>query len=291
MKPSLTAAIITHNEELNLPLCLDSLRGLCDKIVVVDSGSTDQTEAVARRFGAVFLSHPWETAPQQWNWILANLPGQSEWILALDADHRLTPELREEIREALRSGPPEVRGYYLPRKQIFRGQWLRHGGYWPKYLLKLFRAGSAHCDNQELLDFRFYVDGKTALLKQPLIEENLKEREILFWLEKHLRFAELHAQEEVRRRHERSTWAVRPSPLGSPDQRTLWWKGWWYRLPPLSRPFPYFVYRYFFQLGFLDGKEGRLFHFLHTYWYERMIAVRVMELESSRRAGSKPPPA
>jgi len=279
MKPSIAAVVLTLNEEMNLPICLDSLKGWCKQIFVVDSGSTDRTVAIAREAGAQVVVHAFETHAKQWNWALQTVPIACEWVLALDADQRVTPKLKDEMLHALSDAPDEVAGFYLPRKQFFRGRWIRWGGYWPKYLLKLFRRGAAHSDEKELVDFRFYVRGEIPLLTQALIEHNEKEREILFWLEKHLRFVELHAQEEYGRRHKRVGWSVRPAPRGTPDQKVLWRKEIWYRLPPVVRPFFFFLYRYIFQLGMLDGAQGALYHFLHGFWYELMIAIRLKELE------------
>ncbi|PIQ82704.1 MAG: glycosyl transferase family 2 [Candidatus Omnitrophica bacterium CG11_big_fil_rev_8_21_14_0_20_64_10] len=279
MTPAIDAVILTRNEAVNLPRCLDSLQGLCRKIFVVDSGSTDRTTEVAQAHGAEIIVHPFETHAKQWNWALKNLPLDAEWTLALDADQRVTPALREEILRRLPETPAEVTGWYLPRKQIFRGKWIRFGGYWPKYLLKLFRRGGARTDERELVDFRFYPAGQTACFTQPLIEENLKERRITFWLQKHVRFAELHAREEALRRSGRGGWSLQPAWRGTPDQRTLWLKDRiWFRFPLLARPFCYFPFRMILQLGILDGPTGWLYHFLHGFWYEWMIALRVLEL-------------
>lgn len=276
---SITAVILTLNEELNLSACLKSLEGWCLQIFVVDSGSTDQTVVIAQRHGAQVSHHPFETHAKQWNWALKTLPITGEWVLAIDADQRVSPELQEELFGTLPQTPSQVMGYYLPRKQIFRGQWIRHGGYWPKYLLKLFRRGAALSDEEELLDFRFYVKGETRLLRHSIIEHNNKERSIQFWLEKHLRFIELLAQEEYRRRWHPMEWAVKPSPWGTPDQRVLWAKQIWYRMPLYVRPFLYFAYRYIFRLGILDGPTGSLFHFLQGFWLRLMVDIRIGELE------------
>lgn len=277
--PSIAAVIMTKNEELNLPACLKSLQGWCHPIFVVDSGSTDRTESVARKFGAEFISHTWETAAKQWNWSLAHLSIPTEWVLALDADQRVTPELQQEIVRSLPKTLLKIGGYYLPRKFFFRGRWLRHGGFWPKHLLKLFRKGAALSDEREKIDFRFYVRGETGRFRNALIEDNLKERDITFWLRKHVYFINVQAQEEYLRRHSRVGWNLTPSLWGNPDQRTLWFKNWWYRLPPRLRPFLYFPYRYILLLGFLDGPQGALYCFLHSFWYSWMIAIRLKELE------------
>ncbi len=291
MRLPITAIVLAHNEELNLPACLKSLSDWCEKIFVVDSGSSDRTLQIVQEFHAEALSHPFETHAKQWNWALQNLPISTEWILALDADQRVTPEMQEELGRTLPKTPADVAAYYLPRKQFFRGRWIRFGGYWPKYLLKLFRKGAAWSDEQELVDFRFYVRGKTRLLNHPLIEQNEKEWQIVFWLEKHLRFVQLRAQEEYLRRHQKNSWAVQPSLLGTPDQRILWWKQRWYVFPPLLRPFPYFLYRYILQLGILDGWEGFLFHFLRCFWFELMIGVRLKEIEREKGPARRESPS
>lgn len=224
------------------------------------------------------VRHPFETHAKQWNWVFRNLPLSSEWILALDADQRITPELCEEIQQVLQTVSLEVGGFYLKRRQIFRGRWIRHGGYYPKYLLKLFRRGKGHSDENELLDFRFYVSGKTIKLQHDLIEDNQKDLDINIWLSKHARFATLQAQEEAHRQRNGTVWSVKPSLFGSPDQQTLWHKNFWYRLPLFVRPFLYFFYRYFLRLGFLDGKEGFIFHFFQGFWYRFLVDIHLDEL-------------
>ena len=280
---SLTAIVHTLNEELNLPGCLESLQGWCPYIFIVDSGSTDRSLAIAQEFGAQIARHSFESAAKQWNWALENLSIHTDWIIALDSDHRISPELQKEICSTLSSAPLQIAGYYLPRKHIFRGRWIRHGGYWPKYLLKIFRRSTARADEREA-DFRFYVQGRTCRFHGPLVEQNEKENSVVFWIQKHLKYIELQAQEEYsRRRNFISGWLIRPSLTGSPDQKTLWWKRLWYRLPLYSRPFLYFGYRYGFRLGFLDGPQGALLHFLQGFWFRLMVDVRLGELLRQER--------
>ena len=280
---SLTAVVLTLNEELNLPACLKSVEDLCSQIFVVDSGSTDQTVAIAKRHGAQVVHHPFETHAKQWNWALKTLPMEGDWVLALDADHRISASLREELSKILPKTPMEIEGYYLPRKLIFRGKWLRFGGLWPRYFLKLFRRGKAVSDEQELVDHRFYVHGKTRRCQGALLDENLGPYPILLWLKKHTRYIELQAQEEFLFRHGRHPWITRPSLWGTPDQRLLWMRSLWYRLPLYGRSFAYFFYRYVLRFGVLDGAEGALFHFLQGLWFRLMIDIRLSELERARR--------
>jgi hypothetical protein len=204
-------------------------------------------------------------------------------VLGLDADQRLTTGLVSEISNLFagaQSGLERVNGFYIKRRQIFRGQWIRHGGYYPKYLLKLFRRASVEIDELDLMDHHFYVAGPTAKLRQDLVEDNQKERDLSFWIEKHNRYAPLHAREEFLRRRDSASWKIRPSLFGSPDQRVIWLKQRWYGLPLYVRPVGYFLYRYILQRGFLDGKQGFLFHFLQAFWYRVLVDAHLNDLSS-----------
>lgn len=297
----LSVVVLTYNEGYNLPDCLASVSGWAQEIFVVDSGSTDGTREIAARYGAVVVEHPFETHAKQWNWALQNLPISTNWILALDADQRVTPELRGEIVEVCKresesrqrapdsSGPTaslgDVDGFYIKRRQIFRGKWIRYGGYYPKYLLKFFRRGQGWADEGELADHRFYVQGKSALLGSDLIEDNRNESDILVWMQKHVVYAGRQAREEFLRRLNGTGWSVQPSLFGTPDQRTLWHKRLWYRMPLYVRPFIYFCYRYIIRLGFLDGRQGLLFHFLQALWYRIMVDVVLDDLRRYHQEG------
>ncbi len=287
MSVPVTAIVLTFNEEDNLPDCLASLAGWVDEIFLVDSGSTDATLEIAARHGARVFPHPFEGHSRQWAWALRELPVGHEWVLGLDADQRVTPELRRELERVFLRAPAElegVDGVFVRRRQIFRGSWIRHGGYYPKYLLKLFRRGAVRFDEKDLLDHHFYVAGPTRNLPFDILEDNRKENDIAFWIDKHNRYARLHAREELARSGPGS-WVIEPSLTGSPDQRVVWLKQRWYRMPLFVRPMAYFVYRYFFRLGFLDGKQGFIFHFLHAFWYRLLVDIHLDTLREAERGG------
>jgi glycosyltransferase involved in cell wall biosynthesis len=274
----LAVVVLTFNEERNLAACLGSVTGLASEIFVVDSGSTDRTVAIAREFGGQVVVHPFESHAKQWRWALSTLPLKAPWVLALDADQLLTPELRDSIRQNLAgwTASGAAVGGYVNRRQIFRGRWIRHGGYYPKYLLKLFRRDAVVLDEHDLVDHHFHVTGPTAILAGDLIEDNRNENDIAVWIAKHNRYA-------VRQAHEETARNLDPDPrptraFGSPDERTRWRKRIWYRLPLYIRPFGYFIYRYVFRLGFLDGKEGFIFHFLQAFWYRLLVDINRDEL-------------
>lgn len=286
-KVPVSAIILTYNEEKNIGPCLQSVCDWVGEIFVVDSGSTDRTLEIAESFRAKIVHHPFESHAQQWNWALRNLPIANDWVLGLDADQRLTPELRDELIElfTMKShGVHGIDGFYVKRRQVFRGQWIRHGGYYPKYLLKLFRRGRVSVDEHDLVDHHFWVSGPTARLQHDLVEDNQKEADLAFWVEKHTRYAVLHAQEEWARRNGLQ-WPLKPSFFGNPDQRVAWLKQCWYHLPLYVRPFVYFFYRYFLRLGFLDGKQGFIFHFLQGFWYRLLVDIKLDELLQQRHTG------
>jgi glycosyltransferase involved in cell wall biosynthesis len=289
MKP--TVVVLAHNEEPNLGACLSSVIPLDGDIFVVDSGSEDNTQQIAAHYGATVIEHKFETHATQWNWALQNLALTTTWVLAIDADQRLTPELLLEIKRLPEDLP--VDGVFLRRRQVFRGRWIRHGGYYPKHLLKLFRRDRVVIDPVDLVDHHFNVHGPTATLRHDLIEENRREDCISFWIEKHNRYARLLAQEERARRVGTFPSYVEPALLGNSDQRTAWRKRIWRRLPLYVRPALYFLYRYIIRLGVLDGKEGYIFHFLHAYWFRLLVDINREELERTleRRPSGEPWPA
>src|ERR1035437_5560555 len=160
--PKLSVVILTYNEEANLVKCLSSLSGMPWDCFIVDSGSTDRTLELAKRFSAQISHHKFLTHTAQWQWALETLPLQTEWVLGLDADQSLSERLKEEIQLVLAGEHHVLRlesldGLYVNRAHIYRGRLIRHGGCYPKYLLKLFRRSSVYLDPvTDLLDHHFY---------------------------------------------------------------------------------------------------------------------------------------
>jgi len=276
----LSVLVTTRNEEANVERCLRSVHGFADQVFVLDSESTDGTVEIARKYAEVqtlAYDHS-RIIPWIFQWGLDNLPLRNDWMLILEADQAVTPALREEIA-ALLARPEAVRedGFYIRRRQIFRGKPLRFGGYGSKVLLKLFRRSRSGLDPVEQ-DTRVYVRGPVGRLRAPLEEWNVKEDSIQFYLQKHLRYAEAFAREEFARRRGDTPWKTTPRLFGTPDERILWMKSRYYRMPLYVRPFLYFLYRYFFLLGILDGKTGLVFHFLQAFWFRLVIDIRLEEL-------------
>ena len=285
-----TLIVTTRNEEANIEKCLLSAYEFVDQIFVIDSESEDQTTTIANRYAEV-VNLPYEHGkiiPWIYQWGLDHLPIRNDWVLILEADQAITPELRNELQSLFEREEIEQRGFYIRRMQKFRGKQLRFGGYGSKYMLKLFFRGAGELDPEET-DTRIYVNGQTDRLKAPIIEENFKEESIIFYLQKHLRYAEVFAREEAQRRGDRASWKVKPAFFGSPDQKILWLKRLYFRLPLYVRPFIYFVYRYFILLGFLDGKQGAIFHFMQAFWFRLVLDIRLEEILKTSPAESASP--
>jgi glycosyltransferase involved in cell wall biosynthesis len=280
-----SVVVLTFNEASNVGACLAAVRDWAAAVFVVDSGSTDATVAIAEESGVSVVTHPFETHARQWRWALSTLPIPTEWVLALDADQRVTPELARAI-SALVSGQTDAAGGFVNRRQIFRGRWIRYGGYYPKYLLKLFRKSAVSVDDGDLVDHHFDVAGRTVTLAGDLVEDNRNEAAISVWTEKHNRYAVLQARQEVA--------AGTPAPvrlaeaLASPAGRTRLLKRLWARMPLFVRPCVYVTYRYVIRLGFLDGREGFIFHVLQAFWYRLLVDVNIAEIRR-QRAGSGAP--
>jgi len=273
--------ILTFNEELNIQRCLETVSGWADEIFVVDSFSTDATEQIVRRYTQNFVQHAYESHPAQWHWALHHLPFRNPWVFAVDADWQISSELKSALSHCLLGLNKEVTGIYVRHKEVFRGRFIKHGTIYPRYWLRIFQPGSVFVDEQDLVDLHFYVKGKVFKVEHDVIEQNAKEENLEFWVNKQLRFAQRAAVEELRRKQSTELAPIKPTLFGTPDQRILWFKSRWYFLPLYWRSVAYFLYRYILRLGFLDGRQGFLYHFTQALVYRLMVDARIEELQSS----------
>lgn len=280
MTSPLSVLVLTHDEEENLPGLLSSLEGLEHELFVMDSGSSDSTLDIARAAGATLFEHPFDNYGAQRNRAQALLPDPSGWVLHLDADERLTPELRNEIARLMADPSPSFDGYMLRQRTIFMGRWIKHGGHYPVYHLRLFRIDKGRCEDR-LYDQHFMVEGRVGRSKHDYLDTI--GADLMTWTMRHARWASLEADEQMLggRREGR----VQPRLGGTPIQRRRWLRvKVLNRGGLLGRSFGYWFYRYFFRAGFLDGKEGFIFHFLQGCWYQFLVGATIYERE---RAGSR----
>lgn len=280
MRLPLSVIVLTYDEERNLPDCLVSVAGLHCDLFIVDSGSTDRTVEIAHAAGAQVVSHLFENYAAQRNWAQAHLPLRTDWVLHLDADERLTPELCEEIAQLFcRAEDAQLddhNGFLLRKRTIFMGRWIKHGGHYPSYHLRLFRRASGRCEAR-LYDQHFVVDGRLGRLQHDYLDIVCADLDT--WLRRHIRWAELEARELLLQKEPQPDSQVRADAFGNPIERKRWLRtGVYNRAPLYLRAVLYWIYRYFLRLGFLDGKEGFIFHFLQGLWFRLLVDIKVAQL-------------
>jgi len=276
----LDVLIQTHNEELNLPHTLQSIEGWVNRIFVVDSGSSDGTCEIAARFGAVVVPKAWEGYAKQKNWALDHLPFESPWILILDADESVSPQLKEEII-SLASRPVQnvsQAGFYINRVTIFMGREIRHCAYFPAWNLRLFKRGLARYEERDVHE-HMVVQGPTAHLQHLLLHED--RRGLEHFIAKHNRYSTLEAIEIYRHRER---WPGAWRFLNDRLARRRYIK--YCVAPKLALPWFFrFVYMYFIRGGILDRRAGlNLCLLISTY--ELFIRAKYDDLV---RTGGKQP--
>ena len=274
----LTAIILTLNESIHLQRCLESIMGVADSIVVVDCFSTDNTLDIARSFDAVILQRQWTNHADQFNWALSQLPENTEWVLRIDADEYLTPELASEIKERMPAITAETNGIYLNRRMAFQRKLIYHGGVFPVSILRLFRFGYGQCENR-LMDEHIKVTGLTTAFSAEMIDDNLNS--LSWWTDKHNKYASREAVELLNHEfHFMQIDSIATLKGGKQASVKRWLKERVYvRLPGGFRAFAYFAYRYFIRQGFLDGQQGTAFHVLQGFWYRYLIDAKVVEVK------------
>ncbi|MCK4798184.1 MAG: glycosyltransferase family 2 protein [Spirochaetes bacterium] len=279
--------ILTYNEERNIEACLKTICDWADEIFIVDSCSTDKTLEIARKYTDKIYKHSFENQAKQFNWALENLPIKNEWIMRLDADERWNPKALYELSEIIKE--KEVYGVYIKLKIYFMDKWIKYGGFYPNYFLRVFRKGKATIEDR-LMDEHIFVDGNTVVLKNDVVEYNENDRNysITNWTVKHNGYATREAVEQMISKYNIRKLQTISDLKGAKTEQKRWVKENVYsKFPLFFRVFIYFIFRYIFKLGFLDGKEGLIFHFLQGFWYRFLVDVKIYEIEKAAKDSGK----
>jgi len=279
MSLPITAIILTFNEEKNISACLEAVSILTNDIIIVDSGSTDKTIEIAGNFNVTFYTNPFVNYSIQRNWAFKNVNIKNEWILNIDADHRITDEFVLELQNHFKTGIPEnIKGFMASRRTMFMNKWIRFGGHYPVYHGVVFRKGFGYCEEKEY-DQHFVIQGESILLKGDIIDI-ITDSLDTFTL-RHNKWATLEAK-DILALQTSSGKLVKPDKNGNPMEKRRYQRMKYYSYPPFIRVFIYFAYRYFFKMGFRDGKEGMIFHFLQGFWFRFLVDAKIYELKKTK---------
>lgn len=287
-RPDVAVVILTRNEARHIGRAIASVRPFARSIHVIDSGSSDGTVEIARALGAEVLHHGWINYAEQFNWALGAIATDAGWIMRLDADETVEPDLAAALRDRLGALGPEVTGVALDRKHIFMGRWIRHGGRYPLTLLRVFRRGRGRVE-ASWMDEHVVVDGgRVVRFAGGFCDHNLND--LAFFMDKHTAYATREAVEVIGLRRGLFVRAALDERAGSRQAaRRRWMKRAVYdHLPVAAGPLLYFLYRYVVRLGFLDGREGLIYHVLQGFQYRFLVGARIAELERALAGVDEP---
>lgn len=299
---NISVIILAGNEELHIQRCIENVSSWIRDVFVVDCFSTDKTVELTKNLGAHVVQNAWEGQySRQFNWALENLPIKTSWVLRLDADEYLCPELIEEIKVKLETLPEDVTGVAFHLRRVFMGRVIRHGV--PRIkMIRLFRYGKARCEQRLMDEHIELLEGRAVEFEGEFADHNL--HDIGWWTAKHDGYALREAvdlldleyglfgirgnvttegtKEEVAVSGGSRQWARngrRWTGLEAQAAEKRRKKMRYARLPLFWRAFVYFGWRYFLRGGFLEGKEGFLWHFLQGWWYRTLVDAKVWEIK------------
>ena len=298
----IAAIILTYNEAKHIERCIASIKGVCREIFVIDSGSNDGTRELAIKAGATqVLEHKWKNYATQFNWGLENAPISAEWVWRIDADEYITSSLAEAVEDVVSgsrfqvsgsgfqvSGSGDaVNGFYVRKRIDFLGRSLLHGGWYPQYHLKIFRRGHGACENRWMDEHITLTDGTTMTIDTgDQVDANLND--LSWWTEKHNGYATREMVDMLMLEYGMDDEAneISPKLFGTEPERKRWLKIKYVKSPLFVRPFLNFCLRYILRAGFLDGKQGLMWHFLQGFWYRFLVDAKIWE--TKRRFGNDP---
>lgn len=276
----LAVVMLTYNEEKHIARALQSVAGIAREVFVIDSSSTDRTAELARSHGATVLEKEFTNYAKLFQWALDNAPITASWIMRLDADEVIEPDLAAKIRADLPTLGDDVVGINLKRKHIFLDRWIRHGGRYPLVLLRIWRRGHGRIEDRWADEHMIVWGGRTITFEGGFADHNLND--LTYFTNKHNRYATREAIDVIAYRRNlltRDTALAAQEGSAQAAVKRFVKEKIYNRIPyQISAP-AYFLYRLIFQLGFLDGKEGLVYHGLQGLWYRFLVGAKIDELE------------
>lgn len=273
----ISVIILTFNEEKHIARCIKSLSTFTDKVFIVDSGSTDKTVEIAKGLGAEVIVNQWVNYATQFNFGIENNPFKTKWLMRMDSDEYVLPELSDEINQKLAFTLEEISGMYIKRRVIFFEKWIKHGAFYPMWLMRIWRNGHGICEESWMDEHIKLFQGNVIHLEKDLVDHNLNN--ITWWTQKHNLYTIREVIDILNIKYNfRDFVAVEPKLFGTQEERKRYLKVKYASVPLFTRPIFYFIYRYFLRLGFIDGKQGLMWHFLQGFWYRFLIDVKIYEI-------------
>jgi glycosyltransferase involved in cell wall biosynthesis len=276
----LAVVILTHNEAKHIGRALDMVRPFAREVFLIDSYSTDQTAEIAELRGAVVLHNKFINHAKQFQWGLDNAPITCNWVMRLDADEVIEADLALEIQTKLPTLPNDVVGVNLKRKHIFMGRWIRYGGRYPLILLRIWRRPNGRIEDRWMDEHMIVSGGRVITFESPFADHNLND--LTFFTDKHNRYA---TREAIDVLNQKLGLFPRDTGLSSNESsiqaavKRFVKERIYNHIPFQLSALGYFAFRYIFQLGFLDGKEGLIYHSLQGFWYRFLVGAKIYELE------------
>lgn len=278
----ISVLILTYNEEKHIKRCLESLLKFSEDIFIVDSYSSDSTLKIAESMGVKVYQNKWVNYAKQFQWGLDNCSIKTKWIMRMDADEYVLPSLANEIEEKLDSIKEEISGIYVKRRMYFKGKWIKHGGKYPEWLLRIWKYEDGFIEERWMDEHIVLKQGTTIHFKNDLVDDNLND--LSWWTQKHNNYATREAIDvlNINYNFQKSN-EIKSSLFGEQEQSKRQLKKAYAKLPLFTRPFIYFVWRYFIKLGFLDGTRGLIWHFLQGFWYRFLVDSKIYEIKKKTK--------
>ena len=276
---TITAIILTYNEELHIARCIHSLHNIADKIYVIDSFSTDNTLQIAEKFGLEIRQNKFVNQAVQFNWAIDNCNIQTDWIIRIDADEYIDNTSDINLREYLSKLSSDISGLIISRKIVFMGKPLLHGGWYPKWNLRIYRNGHGICENRWMDEHIVLTTGRAIKIQLDFVDDNLNN--LSWWTNKHSNYATREAIDYFITLNDlQHNNSVTAKFWGNDAERKRWLKHQYLNFPLFIRPVINFIYRYILLRGFLDGKQGLIWHFLQGFWYRFLVDAKIYELKT-----------
>lgn len=271
----LTIVILTYNEEKNIESCIKSCRGIASKILVLDNYSTDNTVSLAKKNGAEVVQSEMHVRDRI-KWALSENNILSKWILFLDADERMTEESSKEFQMLCEkyADNSHVNGIVVKYRLNFMGKELHHGGFSPLKKLRAFKPGTAYYETMLVDEHYVLTSGTSVCMKSDFLHMDYKG--LKQWVDKHSTYAQRAALDYEKKMLQKEEITYKGLEQSAKIKRILKYKV-YYKLPMGVRAWLFYCYCYYFRLGFLDGKEGKIYAFLHSYWYRFLVDSFILD--------------